>query len=89
VFFHREVAPWGLRSVGALSAGRFHHVATTYKEGWSNIYVNGSLWASQKEGPQDNNPDTPVLIGALLEKGHPKDFFNGVVDEVRCLAFLL
>ena len=48
----------------------------------SHIYVNGTLWASQKEGAQDNNPETPVLIGALLAKGNPLDFFDGVVDEV-------
>lgn len=33
--------------------------------------------------PQDNNPETPVLIGALLEKGNPMDFFDGLVDEIR------
>lgn len=83
MFFHREVAPWGLKSRDVLTPGMFHHVAASYKDGNSYLYVNGSLWASQKEGAQDNNPETPVLFGALLEKGNPMDFFDGVIDEVR------
>ncbi|KAK3236719.1 hypothetical protein CYMTET_53156, partial [Cymbomonas tetramitiformis] len=52
-------------------------------DGKSYLYVNGTLWASQKEGAQDNNPETPVLLGALQEKGNPMDFFDGIIDEVR------
>mmetsp|Transcript_26770 Transcript_26770/g.44890 ORF Transcript_26770/g.44890 Transcript_26770/m.44890 type:complete len:264 (+) Transcript_26770:2-793(+) len=83
VFFHREVAPWGLKTSEALVPNVFHHIATTYDGVRSHIYVNGTLWASQKEGGQDNNPETPVLIGASLEKGNALDFFDGIVDEVR------
>lgn len=83
VFFHREVAPWGLKTSEALSAGSWHHVAAAYKDGWSTVYVNGSVWARQKEGAQDNNPETPVLVGAVLEKGSAVDFFDGLLDEVR------
>jgi len=27
-------------------------VAAVYKDGWSSVYVNGTVWATQKEGAQ-------------------------------------
>lgn len=83
VFFHREVAPWGQRSEVKLPVGDFSHVAAIYDGKMSRIFVNGTLSHEQKEGPQDNNPETPVLIGAMQENGHPLEFFDGVIDEVR------
>jgi len=83
VFFHREVAPWGQKSQATLPAGQFSHVAVTYGDGRANIYVNGTKSASQKEGPQDNNPETPVLFGTMQEKGTRIDHFHGVLDELR------
>ena len=49
----------------------------------SSIYINGTLASSQKEAGQDQNPETPVLIGAMLEKGEPIDFYDGILDDVR------
>lgn len=83
VFFHREVAPWGHKSEGTVPAGHFSHIGVTYAKGYSSVYINGSLSGSQKEGAQDNNPETTVILGAMLEKGAPIDFFSGVIDEVR------
>eukprot|EP00873_Tetraselmis_striata_P007444 jgi/Tetstr1/427708/TSEL_017833.t1 len=83
VFFHREVAPWGQKSEQKLPVGDFSHVAAIYDGKMSRIFVNGTLSHEQKEGPQDNNPETPVLIGAMQEHGHPIEFFDGVIDEVR------
>ena len=83
VFFHREVAPWGHKSDSTVPSGYFSHIGVTYAKGYSSIYINGSLSGSQKEGAQDNNPETTVMLGAMLEKGAPIDFFSGVIDEVR------
>jgi hypothetical protein len=83
VFFHREVAPWGHKSDSTVPTGYFSHIGVTYAKGYSSIYINGSLSGSQKEGAQDNNPETTVMLGAMLEKGAPIDFFSGVIDEVR------
>ena len=83
VFFHREVAPWGQKS-GSIPLHAFTHIACSYgTNGMSSIYINGTLASSQKEAGQDQNPETPVLIGAMLEKGQPVDFYNGELDDVR------
>lgn len=84
VFFHREVAPWGQEAQGVeLPLGVFSHVAAVYGEEEAKIYINGTLARKQEEGAQDNNNETPVLFGAMLEKGAPIDFFDGDVDEIR------
>mmetsp|Transcript_34452 Transcript_34452/g.97623 ORF Transcript_34452/g.97623 Transcript_34452/m.97623 type:complete len:391 (-) Transcript_34452:18-1190(-) len=83
VFFHREVAPWGQKSLVKLPVGDFSHVAAVYDGKMSRIFVNGTLSKEQKEGAQDNNPETPVLIGAMQENGTPTEFFDGSIDEVR------
>ena len=82
-FFHREVAPWGQKSKTLLPLGAFSHVAVTYSDKHARIYINGTLEAEQKEQGQDNNPETPVLIGAMYANGAPHDFFHGMIDEVR------
>ena len=82
VFFHREVAPWGQKA-GTIPLHAFTHIACSYGNGISSIYINGTLASSQKEAGQDQNPETPVLIGAMLEKGEPIDFYDGVLDDVR------
>lgn len=83
VVFHREVAPWGHRSSATVPSDAFTHVAATYGDGWSRIFLNGTEQGAQKEGPQDTNPETPVLIGAVFEKGEPVSFVDGAVDDVR------
>jgi len=83
VFFHREVAPWGLRTSDQLQANVFHHIAAVYNGKRSSIWVNGSMWVDQKEGAQDNDPQTPVLFGAVMDNSKTMDFFDGVIDEVR------
>ncbi|CAL6415380.1 unnamed protein product [Bathycoccus prasinos] len=82
VFFHREVAPWGQKA-GTIPLHAFTHIACSYGNGVSSIYINGTLASSQKEAGQDQNPETPVLIGAMLEKGEPIDFYDGILDDVR------
>jgi len=83
VFFHREVAPWGQKSEARLPVGDFSHVAVVYDGSVSRIFVNGTLSREQKEGPQDNNPETLVLLGAMQENGRPAEFFDGDLDEIR------
>ena len=89
VFFHREVAPWGQRSDRKLPVNSYTHVTVTFRwddvrqRGESSIYLNGTVSASQREGPQDNNPETAILIGALQESSLPADHFDGDIDDVR------
>ncbi|QDZ19127.1 concanavalin A-like lectin/glucanase [Chloropicon primus] len=83
VFFHREVAPWGQESDHELPLHVFSHVAAVYGGKEAKIYLNGTLVKSQAEGAQDNNNETPVLFGAMYEKGAPIDFFDGELDEIR------
>lgn len=83
LFFHREVAPWGQESEHDLPLHVFSHVAAVYGSKESKIYLNGTLVKSQSEGAQDNNNETPVLFGAMFEKGAPIDFFDGELDEIR------
>jgi hypothetical protein len=51
VFFHREVAPWGLRSQTRIPGGWWTHVAVTFGAGRSKIYVNGTLRAGAHTRP--------------------------------------
>lgn len=89
VFFHREVAPWGQRSDRKLPVNAYTHVTVTYRwdqvrqRGESSIYLNGTVAASQREGPQDNNPETAILIGALQESSLPTEHLEGDIDDVR------
>ena len=83
VFFHREVAPWGLRSTMTIPAGYYTHVAVTYGAGRSKIYINGTLRGSQREGAQAHDPATSVLIGAIHDQDKPASGFNGEIDELR------
>lgn len=83
VFFHREVAPWGLRSTVTIPAGYYTHVAVTYGAGRSKIYINGTLRGSQREGAQAHDPATSVLIGAIHDQDKPASGFNGEIDELR------
>ena len=120
------MAPWGHKSDRTVPTGYFSHIGVTYSAGRSSIYLNGTLSGAQREGAQDNNPETTVgrrkvnglesrvesawfqrlklkcdelvssfafnfklrpyrwvMLGAMLEKGVPIDFFTGVMDEVR------
>lgn len=86
MFFHREVAPWGLKSDVKLPVGDFSHVAAVYDGNVSRILINGTVGKEQKEGGQDNNPETPVLVGAMQENGSPIEHFDGAIDEVISTA---
>ncbi|KAK3263856.1 hypothetical protein CYMTET_27369, partial [Cymbomonas tetramitiformis] len=83
IFFHREVAPWGLRSNARIPPDVFSHVAVGYGGGRSKIYINGTLRGSQREGAQAADTDTGVLIGAIHDQDQPSSIFDGTIDEVR------
>ncbi|KAK3256926.1 hypothetical protein CYMTET_33965, partial [Cymbomonas tetramitiformis] len=84
LFFHRETPPWGLRSSGVhIPPGVYTHVAVSYGGGRSKLYINGTLRGSQKEGPQAEDKETPLLIGAIHDNGQPVSTFHGAIDEVR------
>lgn len=83
IFFHREVAPWGLRSQTKIQAGAWTHVAVTFGAGRSKIYVNGTLRGSQREGAMAQDALTSVLVGAIHDQDQPASAFNGQLDELR------
>eukprot|EP00899_Mesostigma_viride_P005301 jgi/Mesvir1/14772/Mv05413-RA.1 len=83
LFFHREVAPWGLRSSIRMPAGVYTHIAVSYGAGRSKVYVNGTLRGTQREGSQAPDETTPVLIGAIHDESVASSHFDGVIDEVR------
>ncbi|MFY2560423.1 LamG-like jellyroll fold domain-containing protein [Corallococcus terminator] len=69
-------------STGAVTAGRFHHIAVTYDGAMARFYLNG---AASGFAELDFKADAtqPLLIGAALTKDQPKECFPGVIDEVR------
>lgn len=83
VFFHREVAPFGLRSSVRLPADDWSHVAVTYGGGYSKMFINGTLRGAQEEKGQGWDAQTPITIGAILDHGNAASIFNGEIDEVR------
>ena len=83
VFFHREVAPFGLRSTVRLPADDWSHVAVTYGGGYSKMFINGTLRGAQEEKGQGWDAQNPIVIGAILDHGNAASIFNGEIDEVR------
>ena len=83
VFFHREVAPFGLRSSVRLPADDWSHVAVTYGGGYSKMFINGTLRGAQEEKGQGWDAQNPIVIGAILDHGNAASIFNGDIDEVR------
>jgi len=83
VFFHREVAPFGLRSSVRLPADDWSHIAVTYGGGYSKMFINGTLRGAQEEKGQGWDAQNPVVIGAILDHGNAASVFNGEIDEVR------
>ena len=83
VFFHREVAPFGLRSSVRLPADDWSHVAVTMGGGYSKMFINGTLRGAQEEKGQGWDAQNPIVIGAILDHGNAASIFNGDIDEVR------
>jgi len=83
IFFHREVAPWGLRSNVRVPPDVFSHIAVGYGGGRSKIYINGTLRGSQREGAQAVDSDTNVLVGAIHDQDRAGSIFDGAIDELR------
>ena len=83
VFFHREVAPWGLRSNVRVPAAVWSHIAVTYGGGVSKVFINGTLRGSQAEAGMAADAQTPILIGAIHDQSSPASIFNGDIDELR------
>ena len=83
IFFHREVAPWGLRSNVRVPADVWSHIAVSYGGGVSKIFINGTLRGSQAELGMASDGLTPILLGAIHDQGQPASIFNGDIDELR------
>ena len=87
----RPGARSGVISDEAVEPGRWHHIAATFKEGRSRIYVEGEdvgtrpvCWPSRLR----NVKNVPVRIGGP-DPDKPSKGFEGLVDEIRVYSRVL
>jgi hypothetical protein len=67
---------------GAITAGKWHHVAATYGFGEMRIYVNGKLEGRKRVTGRPRASDDPLLIGRY-GAGDDAYFVRGTMDDVR------
>ena len=84
-FFHREVEPWDMVSVGAVGADEWHEIVATYDGAVMRLFVDRRLAAQSEAGAQFTDQVTPVLIGAEYGRACVQNHFNGFIGEVRVL----
>lgn len=79
IFNNEVISSSGLN----LADGKWHHVAHVFGDsiGGQKLYVDGELVAIGSKSQSDVDLQTNAIIGYAYES--PKQFFNGVIDEVR------
>jgi len=73
-------------SGGMLELNKWYHVAATYDGSRARIYVNGSLKCDQpasKKIKYDPAFNDSLIIGSKPMGAPERDFFDGVLDDVR------
>ena len=83
MFISKQVEPWGLVSEASIPLGVYTHIAASFDGRQSRIFLNGTLQATQTEGPQPPDTSSPLILGAILDSDVPAKFFHGEMDEVR------
>ena len=84
-FYSRAVSPVSLDTARVIENGRWYHVVAVMNETTNTrqIYVNGSLAASDTySGSWGTDPDA-ASIGGETDEGETGNRFDGRVDEVR------
>ncbi len=82
VFQRRDAGYVGVQSQQQLSAGTWVHLASSYDGSEWRIYWNGVL-DSTATGPGPAETTSRLFIGALDDKGNAKQFWHGLIDDVR------
>jgi hypothetical protein len=73
-------------SASPIPRGKWRHVASTYDGAALKVYVNGVLPAQGAVSGMVCGNTNPLIIGAkhdVLGAAAPRNFFHGVLDEVR------
>jgi hypothetical protein len=71
-------------SAGNFADGKWRHLAWTYDQTSSRIYVNGTLLSSEANTLPVENASDPVMIGVTrISTGEIVDYTAGNLDEVR------
>ena len=71
-----------LSHVCTLQQGQWYHVVGTYDGSRQCLYINGLLVKEVQQSITINHTSTNPRIGASADP-YPKDYFNGIIDEVR------
>jgi len=73
---------WNIVSGPAVALGEWTHLAASYVNEQSRLYVNGFL-AGEATAPISLNTQRPLRIGAGATEQDPLLFFQGNIDDVR------
>ncbi|MFH0952995.1 MAG: LamG-like jellyroll fold domain-containing protein, partial [Verrucomicrobiota bacterium] len=71
-----------LRVTMTLESNQWYHVCGTFDGDWQRLYLNGSMIAEVERHVRINQTATAPKIGASADAS-PRDFFLGVIDDVR------
>ncbi len=63
--------------------GEWHHVAGTFDGRVARLYVDGELAGSQAAVTVISPRPGPLLIGTKRLRSHPRNYFKGLIDDVR------
>jgi hypothetical protein len=67
---------------GAISAGKWQHVAVAMGDGQVSLYVDGVEKLNVDSNSAMWQGDAPFVIGGRIRDGY-SDWFNGLIDDVR------
>jgi len=80
-FMNTNGTTFALNSPAVVGTQAWHHVAATYGEGTSRLFVDGVEVASRAANGSIMQNNYPVRIGAWWNSD--VNYFNGLIDEVR------
>ncbi len=73
-----------LSAPAPLPLGRWVHIVATYDNRTMRLYQDGQLVASRERGGAVRASNSNLCLGSY-GTGHPRAFFQGLIDEVRLL----